>query len=129
MRKPIAQFQIQQHYFSLYFERHEFSLQLNAQIQAGVCADYVSGQAWLNFADAPSMEDVNQQIDAFAVSLQARRHMLRYIQKHQLRYFYFHAATPRKAKIYPRIAGLLLAQLPHYHAIQEGRNFYFYLQA
>lgn len=129
MKKPIAQFHIQQHSFSLYFERHEFILQLNAKIADHLASDYLSSKAWLNFEDASSMEDVNQNIDAFAVSLQARQHMLYYIQQHQLAYFYFHAGTLRKAKIYPRIARLLLAQLPAYHGIQEGSDFYFYRQA
>lgn len=129
MRIPIAQFQIQQHSFSLYFERHAFSLQLDAPLQATISAEYLSGKAWLHFQDEPSIDDVNQQIDAFAVSLQTRKHMLRYIQHHQLSYFYFHAATARKARIYPRIARLLLEQLPNYAGIQTGRDFYFYLQA
>ena len=128
MRKPIAQFQIQQHHFSLYFAQHAFSLHLDAKVAPDQDATYLSGQAWLEFQDAPSMEDVNLHIDAFAVSLQARQQMVQYIQKHQLRYFYFHAATPRKAKIYPRIARLLLAQLPNYCGIHEDKDFYFYVQ-
>ena len=129
MKKPIAQFYIQQHSFSLYFERHEFTLQLDAKIADHLTSDYMSGQAWLNFEDASSMEDVNLKIDAFAVSIQARQHMLRYIQKHQLDYFYFHAATARKAKIYPRIARLLVAQLPDYAVMQADQDFYFYMQS
>ena len=49
--------------------------------------------AWLSFADEPTFEDVNEQIDVFAVMQLARYHLLRYIQKNKLSYFYFHAST------------------------------------
>ena len=83
----------------------------------------------LSFADEPTFEDVNEQIDVFAVMQLARYHLLRYIQKNKLSYFYFHASTARKARIYPRFSARLIQDLPNYNFCQENQSFYFFKKA
>lgn len=82
--------------------------------------------AWLAFADEPTFDDVAENINAFVVMQQTRTQLLKYIQRQQPRYFYFHASTPRKAKIYPRFAERLIEHLPKYRYCQDGQSFYFY---
>jgi len=122
-KQLIAQFKIDQHEFHLYL--HEYEIQLH-KVAAAVPKVRLSSEAWLNFEDEARMDDVGQNINAFAVMIQCRKHLRHYLAKHPLRYFYFHASTPRKARIYPRFAERLCQQLSDYDFCQNDESFYFY---
>ena len=123
-KKIIAQFQVEQREFSLSLLDYEFQLELKPKFQ--INRQQPRRNAWLAFADEPTFEDVAENINAFAVMQQTRAHLLKYIHRQQPRYFYFHASTPRKAKIYPRFAQRLIEHLPNYRYCQDGQSFYFY---
>lgn len=123
-KKLIAEFQVSQQQFSLYLVEYEFILELKRKFQATRTS--TKQNAWLAFADQATYEDVNAGIDAFQVMSLARQHLVNYLTRHPLPYFYFHAATARKAKVYPRFVRQLLSQLPVYqHCVEQG-SFYFY---
>lgn len=125
-RKLVAIFKVDQREFSLYLHQYEFILELKPVFQRN--RQQPRKNAWLAFADEPTLEDVAENINAFEVMQQTRSHLLKYIFKHQPRYFYFHASTRRKARIYPRFAQRLVEHLPKYRYCQEGQSFYFYAQ-
>lgn len=125
--KLVATFQVQQRDFSIYLHEYEFTLQLKPIFQKSKTQP--KRNAWLSFADEPTYEDVNEGINAFEVMRLTRLHLLRYIAKYTPSYFYFHASTARKAKIYPRVAAHLAQDLPMYRYCQDNGSFYFYHQA
>lgn len=124
-KKIIANFQVDGREFFLFLYEYEIRLEM---CQQHVPKNSLSGHAWLNFEDEARIDDVNQNINAFQVMCSVRWHLLRYLQQHQLNYFYFHASTERKARIYPRFAKRLRAELPHYDFCQNEQSFYFYHQ-
>lgn len=123
-KKLVAQFKVKQREFSLYLHHDEFLLELKQIFK--INRQQPQRNAWLAFADEPTFDDVAENINAFAVMQQTRAQLLKYIQRQQPRYFYFHASTPRKAKIYPRFAERLIEHLPKYRYCQDGQSFYFY---
>ncbi len=126
-RKLVAIFKVEQREFSLYLHQYEFILELKPVFQRN--RQQPRQNAWLAFADEPTLEDVAENINAFEVMQQTRSHLLKIIFfQHQPRYFYFHASTARKACIYPRFAQRLVEHLPKYRYCQEGQSFYFYAQ-
>ena len=126
-KKLIAKFNVEDREFTLYCYECEISLALKSKFQKSKAQPLKD--AWLSFADEPTFEDVNEQIDVFAVMQLARYHLLRYIQKNKLSYFYFHASTARKARIYPRFSARLIQDLPNYNFCQENQSFYFFKKA
>lgn len=123
-KKLIAEFQLNQQQFSLYLIEYEFILELKCRFRAARTSP--KQNAWLAFADQATYEDVNAGIDAFQVMRLTRQHLVNYLTRHSLPYFYFHAATARKAKIYPRFVRHLLLQLQSYQHCAENGSFYFY---
>lgn len=123
-KKLIAEFQLNQQQFSLYLIEYEFILELKRHFR--VTRTSPKQNAWLAFADQATYEDVHAGIDAFHVMRLTRQHLVNYLTRHSLPYFYFHAATARKAKIYPRFVRQLLLQLPNYQHCAEHNSFYFY---
>ena len=123
-KKLVAQFKVDQREFSLKLYQYEFTLELKQVFKRSTLQP--QRNAWLAFADEPTYEDVSENINAFAVMQQAREHLVNYIQRQQPRYFYFHASTARKARIYPRFAQRLIQHLPKYRYCQDGQSFYFY---
>ena len=126
-KKLIAKFYVQDREFTLYCYEYEICLALKPKFQKSKAQPLKN--AWLSFADEPTVEDVNERIDVFAVMQLARDHLLRYIQKNKVSYFYFHASTARKARIYPRFSTRLIQELPNYYFCQENQSFYFFAKA
>ena len=86
--------------------------------------------AWLSFADELTFEDVNERIDIFAVNaIGTLSFTALHSKKNKLSYFYFHASTARKARIYPRFSARLIQDLPNYNFCQENQSFYFFKKA
>lgn len=112
--------------FVLKFHHNEFILSLKPQFKNKVYP--AKFNAWLSFADEPTYEDVNESINAFQVMLIVREKIVAYVRRHAPAYFYFHASTPRKAKIYPRFTARLVSELPDYCLSAENGSFYFYRQ-
>lgn len=120
-------FQVDGREFSLKFHHNEFILSLQPQFKTKNHPPKFD--AWLSFADEPTIDDVNESINAFAVMLIVREKILDYVQRYAPAYFCFHASTARKAKIYPRFAARLQQNLPDYCLNAENGSFYFYRQA
>lgn len=124
-QKLVAKFKVSERNFSLFFHHNEFILQLEAIF---LRQPRQKTNAWLNFADEPVYDDVNAQIDAFAVMVYTRRYLTEYVNKHRPAYFFFTASTARKARLYPRFAQRLIENLPAYTLSIDQDSFYFYRQ-
>ena len=129
MKSPecVAEFKIDQYQFYLKFHHNEFILALQPRPYSSQRRP-AKFDAWLSFADEPTYDDVNESINAFAVMCAAREAIVRYVDRYAPSYFYFHASTPRKAKIYPRFAKRLQQDLADYCVSAENGSFYFYRQ-
>lgn len=96
-KKLIAEFQLDQQQFSLYLIEYEFILELKRHFRATRTSP--KQNAWLAFADQATYEDVNAGIDAFQVMRLTRQHLVNYLTRHPLPYFYFHAATAQSQNL------------------------------
>lgn len=85
-KKLIAEFQLDQQQFSLYLIEYEFILELKRHFRATRTSP--KQNAWLAFADQATYEDVNAGIDAFQVMRLTRQHLVNYLTRHPLPYFY-----------------------------------------
>ncbi len=76
-RKLVAIFKVDQREFSLYLHQYEFILELKPVFQRN--RQQPRQNAWLAFADEPTLEDVAENINAFEVMQQTRSHLVKYI--------------------------------------------------
>ena len=95
-KKLIAEFQLNQQQFSLYLIEYEFVLELKRHFRAARTSP--KQNAWLAFADQATYEDVNADIDAFQVMRLTRQHLVIYLTRHPLPYFYFMPRLHAKPK-------------------------------
>lgn len=120
----IKKFLIDEREFSLFFEANEFVLSLKKDYREIIRKK--DDKAKL-FWDDCEYEDVDENINMFKVIIKSVDEMVEYVYKEELSYFYFHAATERKAKIYDRVAKRICAKLEDKFAYsRDDCAFYFY---
>lgn len=120
----VKKFNVDNREFSLMLESSEFILSLKKDYREIIRKrDDKSKLFW----EDNEYEDVNENINVFKVMIKSVDLIVEFVYQEEMNYFYFHASTERKSKIYDRVAKRICSKLnDKYEYVRDEKSYYFY---